>query len=118
MREIEFRAWHNSSKEMVYFKDSKIDQYKALHLWDLINGNHPDGSLMQYTGLKDKNGKKIFEGDIVERRYDTHLADVNLVKWHEENLQWILLRNGIIDWLKEDPLEIIGNIHENPELLK
>ena len=55
MREIKFRVWQTDHEEMEYFDLFNAEQYAA------------DGPIMQYTGLKDKNGKEIYEGDIVKR---------------------------------------------------
>ncbi|MBR6617951.1 MAG: hypothetical protein IKL00_08810 [Oscillospiraceae bacterium] len=76
----------------------------------------------QYTGLTDKNGKKIFEGDIVRFRTQTSVFKPSfLVMWHEETARFIV---AIKDGVRAYPMdktwkyEIIGNIHDNPELLK
>lgn len=69
----------------------------------------------QYTGLTDQNGKKIFEGDIVDCGY----GELTVVKWHEESasfyMQGLEGSNWTFDFLE---VEIIGNIHDNPELLQ
>ena len=78
----------------------------------------------QYTGLKDKNGKRIFEGDILGSRYDKLYPDdvaIEVVKWfrngwyiqQENNLPDALCEYGVLPYS-----EVIGNIHDNPELLK
>ena len=80
----------------------------------------------QYTGLTDKNGKKIFEGDILEitssyyGRKEKHLYQI---KWHDSTASWCAFG---LEFIQRVPLcnneqpyyKIIGNIHDNPELLK
>lgn len=71
----------------------------------------------EYTGLKDKNGKKIFEGDKV--RYDDD--ETGYIEWDEETARFIISGDGVIydfDNFRGDELEVIGNIHDNPELLQ
>lgn len=124
-----FRAWHNELGRMMsiknmWFQDSRIEE---LELNDAVMNDcitaYPDEiELMQSTGLKDKNGKEIFEGDIVD--YKGREA---VVKWHGSYASFIY---RFVDGLKErvsewDPLflacynfEVIGNIYENPELLE
>lgn len=81
----------------------------------------------QYTGLTDKNGKKIFEGDIVvcSQRIDGNWVDEHIEKGFVE------MKHGAFglhrkqgyyrpfkDWLEDYEYEVIGNVHDNPELLK
>ena len=76
-------------------------------------------TLGQYLGLKDKNGKEIYEGDIVNRYWhEAYAPDIWEVKWDAPNVCFFLFNKNGKDWLYEDPLEIIGNIFENPELLE
>jgi uncharacterized phage protein (TIGR01671 family) len=81
------------------------------------NSNYP---LMQYTGLKDKNGKDLFEGDLVKWT-DEFGENPNLFKVQYQEAQWVIvpISDSIMGWyIGEKELEIIGNIYENPELLE
>lgn len=70
----------------------------------------------QYTGLTDKNGKKIFEGDIVEFQ-----EEYGCIEYHDKEAKFVVKYDaGICDFdhIPVNEVEVIGNIHDNPELLK
>ncbi|EAC2292120.1 hypothetical protein AR181_16265 [Listeria monocytogenes] len=133
MREIEFRAFVKRKKEMFPVTDLRFNRYEKDAVG--VSGcgdpyctmcddwyNFDDVLLMQYTGLKDKNGKKIFEGDIVEIDVHDHL-DGNVIKGKVIFLEgaWLVTDSGsfaISLWSEINEIEVIGNIHENPELLE
>lgn len=126
MREIKFRFWYSNLQKMsipymlehILLSQHDYDPNKQLPL------------LLQYTGLKDKNGKEIYEGDILRHTFpykcnhcdQTHIDAV--VEWSHD--RWYLDNRTkgnheiydtigmIYDW---EEREIIGNIYENPELL-
>lgn len=110
-REIKFRVWHKKRKKMF--------GVKTLNLWNgtLDLGNfvqtyrQPKSTiLMQYTGLKDKNGKEIYEGDIINIFGEVFFHKGCWVVG-EGNLDENALCN-------HEGCKIIGNIYENPKLLK
>lgn len=113
MREIKFRAWDKKQQKMfevseIYWSSSEICVYTKeegqeceLLPWD---GNIKH---MQYTGLKDKNGKEIYEGDIFLKTYGEDKF-TELVEWGTSGFE--CLNNS-------NEKEVIGNIYENPELL-
>ena len=85
----------------------------------VVNGELVGGNLLENTGLLDKNGKEIYEGDIVW--YGSTLGSMT---WCEKQAKWCLkMRNGGCMhfneyFMADKDYEVIGNIHENPELLK
>jgi uncharacterized phage protein (TIGR01671 family) len=119
MREIKFRAWDSEYKEMI-----RPLEYEDLS--DYIEGmicSYGEENLMQYTGLKDKNGKEIYEGDIVN--YENR--GIYVVGWtnicYSGKHGWDLLDgNGdcheyYYGGFEPEYTEVIGNKYENPELL-
>ena len=115
MREIKFRAWNVLENKMIPWEEmwsilgvTSITTYEHQH--DSIGKTKPLYIPMQYTGLKDKNGKEIYEGDILYGNEDENDTVV-----YEEN-KFILqpLGDDSIFWEKS---EVIGNIYENKELL-
>ena len=123
-REIKFRAWHTGSNEMVYFDALKAanDQYIAKHFFQLMAGAHSEGAgLMQYTGLKDNNGKEIYEGDVI-RVIGLPITGTDYAITFDKGMFGFLEHHDscelwTIGHFHPDDMEVIGNIYENPELL-
>lgn len=121
MREIKFRAWNEKQKTMLDVFDStkQIEFYIPLA---------EDWELMQYTGLKDKNGKEIYEGDIITWRPKGAYKDrweTTIVEWNSNKGKWFFgYRHAYVSRFMSYTfdqvanLKVIGNIQENPELLE
>lgn len=98
------------------------EKFKVFHFWGFINGafigpKHPSRPGEQCTGLKDKNGRLIYEGDIISL---INTKEKYFVKWHFNRFVFKWRRISEIDRLSISAgwFEIIGNIHENPKLLQ
>jgi len=124
MREIKFRAWVKDRKAifevvLINYVTKKVT-YLLERVGDLLNIRHEkfnDTELMQYAGLKDKNEKEIYEGDIFhigskKILYVVEWIDCGLKGRQIKNKSWI----GLDYW--KDDIEVIGNIYENPEVIK
>lgn len=126
-REIKFRAWDKEEKEMINV--ARIDIADGSCYSHIFNGNALDYwnnvKLMQYTGLKDVNGKEIFEGDIIEGGYLNPLTGEFLSRKYIVEYENAQFRGKLIGhspygdtWLHFIKGKVIGNIYENPELLE
>lgn len=137
MREIKFRAWDNLERKMYPVRkiEYSIDNETILYVWvnsELVRDNkseyggkyigdyrlhYPERcNLMQYTGLKEKNGKEIYEGDIYIAK---GLDGKHIIEWDNEEQLWSFVRHqddtGIYN---KEGMEVIGNIYEDKELLR
>ncbi len=113
MREIKFRAWNIQQSKMIEVR--KIDFIFYGNPSVISDVSYPDDEniLMQYTGLKDRNGKEIYEGDIVK----DVIGVGNIIYFETYTSFMILYKNEKLHNLNID-LEVIGNIYENKDLLK
>jgi len=130
MRDIKFRVWEVSEKEMEYWTFKDLCSSMSQSMGESADGSdesfYEEFKVMQYTGLKDKNNKEIYEGDIVEVRYfiGGHATEtfIEAIKWTEQGWDFDPHLNG---WpfqcakdSKDGDMKIIGNIYQNPELME
>ena len=118
MRELKFRVWNEDKNKFMPSGFIGISDGKFI---DLKNGSvhfdSDDKIVEQFTGLRDKNGKEIFEGDIT-RDSDEDIAKVVWDNDHAAEFNFILSNGFDNIGFDGDDVEIIGNIHENGDLLK
>ncbi len=124
-REIKFRFWDKIEKVMRYPKNSFPD-LDYLYFEDIKRAEWGDNEFvsLQFTGLLDKNGKEIYEGDILRRggasvvKFGDFYAGGNNEYYNQyvKSSFYIEFKDGDVDAL-DDGEEVIGNIYENPNLL-
>lgn len=115
MRTIKFRAWDTKKKEMVY-RFFNIDPTSGL-CWYAHPLKDLSYVLLQFTGLLDKNGVEIYEGDIM--KHDFSPGRTETIICTDENLIALIMKLRNYSRMNDlnDRFEVIGNIYENPELL-
>lgn len=123
-REIKFRAYF---EDVMYYSNSQESAYVLnIPLGKSIIGGFMaefafDETLMQFTGLSDKTGKEIYEGDIViKTNYGKKVRkDTGVVKYYEQGACFLFYNACYTNLISDNiELEIIGNIYQHPELLK
>ncbi len=129
-REILFRAKHIHALPQNEHLDGKW-VYGYLCDENYINSPELEGEFLidpktvcQYTGLTDKNGKKIFEGDIIKRT-DLHTAkepSIGFIEYDMDNTSFLIHWTDVVNYSAtfpwKDKIEVIGNIFDNPELIE
>ena len=146
-REIKFRFFSNPDEKMYALTllglnwafESDPPVYEGKIVWNGREGTrvqkYSDGHLMQFTGLKDKNGKEIYEGDIVKTHYFSEGLSSNLgvfekdntitgdIQYRQDFATYVVNTKDqdftISEYCQEpsEELEVIGNLYENPELI-
>lgn len=144
MKDIKFRAFHKpTSKKMfdvvqIDFTNKIVFSYERIHntskysYFDTVSYNFSDCELMQYTGLTDCEGKEIFEGDIVEVEFDDYYSNdfftidegsIFIGKIIFESFGYYIEFDDTYMSINDIntfniKIKILGNIHQNPELLE
>ncbi|MEN4439032.1 YopX family protein [Staphylococcus hominis] len=129
MKNFKFRAWDKDHKYMEYtdknlvvcFSDEGSDAVDHT-TFSLSCTSMKNFELMQSTGLKDKNGAEIYEGDIVQHSekpnpcfsYPFEVIQARTGEWRLDNFRC----GTVLAFSNQDELEVLGNIYENPELLE
>lgn len=123
MREIKFRAWVKEKKAifeviLIDYVTKKVTYLleRVGHLLSIRDAKFNDIEFMQYTGLKDKNNKEIYEGDIIK-----FLNGIFEVIWCNEKASFMLKNKEYKEFLNfiyenNNGMEIVGNIYQNLEL--
>ena len=118
MREIKFRAWDINKKKYYYGVQNTYESIIGDSFGNILN----DDELIveEFTGIKDKNGVEIYEGDIICQQM--RFVETNsVIFWQEDKARFAVNLEGFITTItkpQEHSYEVIGNIHENADLLE
>lgn len=123
MREIKFRAWDIRRRDMYYIGDLYWFEEEGVH--EIIDGkgigHHASYIIMQYTGIKDKNGKDIYKGDILDYGYVVTYVDGSDLANLGMDVGFYMQRDNFESWAMLEVgsgYEVLGNVHQNPKLLE
>ena len=126
-RKIKVRVWSKALGRFLTKDEWFLDFDGDLYFWDIVENDLiriPDSNyvVQQLTGLLDKKGKEIYEGDVIKHgdgSYQTPLYDKVIVEWVDENNGYDYTGWKFYDTFSQGGgFEVIGNIFENPELLE
>lgn len=140
MRELKFKVWHKELKKMFWFDlmwgrngrsgsgwlsvvgwgEEKRYSHVSFGSDNTIDVDPDECEIMQFTGLTDKNGKEIYEGDILSDEKGGYgiveYCQPQFVAWADG--KHFALAGGKINMFRLEYTEVIGNIYENPELMQ
>lgn len=129
MREIKFRAWSKLLNKMLSHEDlnkALKNLTKIEYIAGIFLPLNSDNEIMQYTGLNDKNGNEIYEGDILKgttKGNSDEILAITYVKWDRGQFDLFTemtsdsWEDALFNYMQFFDVEVIGNIYENPELL-
>lgn len=121
MKDLKFRSWHHGGGDPRVKGGMQYSKHCGLRVFfGNVESEDLAVEVMQYTGLHDKNGVEICEGDIIS----DHVG-IGVVKYSKEKAAFrVSYGDGRAKWFidytllgEKESIEVIGNIHENPELL-
>lgn len=128
MRKLKFRVWASEDKAMFYSKEDNFTHMRTIGTGPVMEGSlgYMSGGypVMQWTGLRDAQGRDIYEGDIVE----TRTGQIRVIVWrkgafHSQEIGWKenagMATHPVYFWALTPDLapRVIGNVHQNHELL-